>query len=406
MKPFPPNPTGGSAPPQPGRNGFLGWLARQLIGNRAADRNLRSKLLIGALLLGTLPLLLTSIILPMRVRATLTATGHEHLSQVAKDLAALTQRELLLHLDTVSALTRVDPVVDALRRYNAGTLSRTELAATNHQLQSCLHGLADEFQGLFLTGENGVIFAGVLNTGETEPYANLDIRDRAYFNLGRSTLKPVISDMLLSKVSGVPIIVVAVPVLDDRGGFAGLMGLSIKIDHLTSVISSQKIGQTGYPFAIDRRGIILAHPDPKRAFRELGSIPGAERLAARMLAGETGIEEYISSVGVEKIAAFSPVPAAGWSVAASIESAEFAASAQRIRWIIAAMVGAGVLIALAMTTAFAVGFAELKKALRETRASETRFKLFASVSTEIIWDWDLGTDTLWWNRGLAATGGE
>ncbi|MDB6130306.1 MAG: multi-sensor hybrid histidine kinase, partial [Verrucomicrobiales bacterium] len=43
---------------------------------------------------------------------------------------------------------------------------------------------------------------------------------------------------------------------------------------------------------------------------------------------------------------------------------------------------------------------DLKKALDAVRESEERFRLFANVTTDAIWDWDLQTGEMWWNEGF------
>lgn len=46
-----------------------------------------------------------------------------------------------------------------------------------------------------------------------------------------------------------------------------------------------------------------------------------------------------------------------------------------------------------------------KTAERTTRESEQRFKLVARAVSDVIWDWDLSTHTLWWNDGFLTTFG-
>jgi methyl-accepting chemotaxis protein len=64
-----------------------------------------------------------------------------------------------------------------------------------------------------------------------------------------------------------------------------------------------------------------------------------------MIAGETGVDGYINSTGVSKLAAYAPVPVAGWSVAASIDEDEFLGAARQIRRIVLGLALACVLVA-------------------------------------------------------------
>jgi methyl-accepting chemotaxis protein len=193
---------------------------------------------------------------------------------------------------------------------------------------------------MFLCDASGIIFAGCLKDGSTAAYANLDVRDRAYYVQAKEKRQVVIGDAVRSKVGNVPIVVICMPVVDERGAFAGLVGMSLELDYLIATIAKQKVGEKGYPFVIDRKGVMVAHPDPERVLKlNFSQVAGAEHIAQKMIAGGTGVESYVSSAGVRKLAAFAPVPAAGWSVAASIDEEEFTAPAQRVRW---SVVGIGV----------------------------------------------------------------
>ena len=43
---------------------------------------------------------------------------------------------------------------------------------------------------------------------------------------------------------------------------------------------------------------------------------------------------------------------------------------------------------------------QLKQVEQSLRASEQRFKLLAKTTNDAIWDWDLGSNALWWNEGF------
>lgn len=364
------------------------------------------KLLITVLVLTTLPLVIALFVLPVRVEGTLTEQGHAYLRQVAQDLAHLTHNEMQRHLDTARSLAQVEALVNAVLRRRSGELDARGLASANRQIRSLVRGLSvHSYQGIFLVGANGHSFAGVLRDGSIDAYADIDVNDRAYFRRARETLAPVISDPLRSKIGGVPIIVVAIPILDAEGGFAGLLGLSVEITRLASLISQQRLGQTGYPFAIDRTGLIVAHPDPERALKlNFATVPGATELSRRMLDGESGVLRYVSSQGARKLAAFVPEPLSGWSIAASIEESEFAGPAQHIRIIIVVLIAACVLVGLAITATFAAGLETLNQSLAEMRTSELRLAEQAALldqTNDGIFVCDLHGVILFWNRGAA-----
>jgi len=387
-----------------GLRGVLLWLARPLLGTHLTPAAQRAKLLATALILGALPMAIALWVLPTQVQRTLSEQGHDHLRQVAEDLANLTHNEMQRHLETGRSLAQVESLVDTVLRRKAGELDPRRLAAANRQINSLLRGLsAHHYQGIFLVGVDGHTFAGVLRAGRADAYANIDVNDRDYFHRARDTHQPVISEPLISKVSDVPIIVVAVPILDADGGFAGLLGLSIEIGPLASLLSTQRIGQTGYPFAVDRSGLIVAHPDPVRALKlNLGDVPGAAELCRQMVRGERGVLRYVSSKGAHKLAAFVPEPLTGWSIAASIEEEEFARPANRIRIILLVLIAGCVLAAVAIAATFAAGLETLNQSLADVRANELLLAEQAALldqTNDGILVCDLEGVIRFWNRG-------
>ena len=302
--------------------------------------SLRVKLLVGALALAILPLLIVGLVVPARVGAAFTAAGRDNLALVAQDTATMANHILGQQIETLRALAANDVIAATVRARNGASLLPENLAATNRQIGAILKGLGAHYQGMFLCDAGGTVFAGCLKNGDTAPYANLDIRDRSYLKQAQQTLQPVIGEPMRSKIGNVPIVVITVPLTDPQGGFAGLCSFSLEIDYLIATISNRKLGETGYTFMIDHRGLMVSHPDPERVLKlDFTKVAGAEEVARRMVAGETGLLNYVNSKGVAKVAAFAPVPVSGWSVAASIDEVEFLAASNHIRRIVLGLAG-------------------------------------------------------------------
>ncbi|NSW77291.1 MAG: cache domain-containing protein, partial [Candidatus Atribacteria bacterium] len=87
-----------------------------------------------------------------------------------------------------------------------------------------------------------------------------NIADREYFKKAKETMKPQLSDMIVSRASGNKIVVITYPVIVE-GKFQGIIGMSANADILTQLVSTIKLGQTGYGYLVDSQGFIMAHPD-------------------------------------------------------------------------------------------------------------------------------------------------
>jgi len=366
-------------------------------------------MLVVMMILTAVPLAVALAILPHRIQTILKQQSEQYLTQIAHDLALLTQRTMELQLQGVQSLGSLPEVKQALRQRADGGLQEADLPTLNNYLYSLVREMSTELQGIYLCDAQGIIFAGVLQSGGTDAYRHVDISDRAYFQDTAHSLKPCISDPIVSKVSGLPVVAVVTPILDEKGRFLGLLGMTIKIEHLSLLISGEKIGRTGYPFAIDRHGVMVSHPDPKRYLStNLLNLPDSQRMMRRMMAGEKGIEPYVSSLGIRKLAAFAPAPICGWSIGASIEMEEFEKPAHEIRGLLTMLLAACLLTGLVIACTLLVGLKRLNRVLADARASDRKIAEQAALLDEIrdsIIVQDLDGRIQFWNTGARRTFG-
>jgi len=374
---------------------FCGRISPQFWRAQAERPGLAWIVLGCTLVVGVLPLIVAAWAIPRTMRTAFAEVSRDYLSQIAQNLAGNVQSEMRRHMDAVEAVSKIETLREIIRQRNRSELSPEALRAANHQLASLVENKNSEHQGLFLCGRDGTVFAGALRTGELDPYVNVDIRSRAYFEQAKQSAKTVISDPIRSLIANVPIVVIAVPLTDAEGSFEGLVGLSVEIQHIVSFISAHASRQVGAPFAVDRNGVIFAHQDPSYVFTvPLGRIPGAEILSSRMLRGEAGVETYRLPDGTDKLAAFAPVTLSGWSIAASMRSSEFAAASKGIQSVIFVLGIAVTLVGLLLAAALMIAYEQIRVSLFEVRTSNERFKLFAAAAGDVLWDLDLHSERL------------
>ena len=56
-----------------------------------------------------------------------------------------------------------------------------------------------------------------------------DMSERDYFKAVSSNKKTIISDILISKTTGKPAIVIAIPIFNSQGEFQGILGGKLKL---------------------------------------------------------------------------------------------------------------------------------------------------------------------------------
>mgnify|MGYP001217470515 CR=1 FL=1 len=294
-------------------------------------KSISSKLIAGGLILVLIPVFLIGYISYQKARGALMKQSKEQAQGIASDLARLTTNILESEMSKVASMANQKRIRDM-----AESVAKNGLQASQEHVEDAYRALKKQFskmgsnyQGVFITDANGLVYDGILESGER--YQNIDLSSQPFFIAAKSSGNTVISDMILSKATNKPVLTVCAPIQNDQGQFMGLLGLVIKANYLTDLVSNRKIGESGYGFMVDRNGVILAHPKAENILTlDITTIAEMKGIADRMLSGQAGVESYRFK-GVDKIAGFAPVPITGWSVCATQDESEFLAASVSIR---------------------------------------------------------------------------
>ena len=158
--------------------------------------------------------------------------------------------------------------------------------------------------------------------------------------------KNVISDPVISKSIGVPIIVAAAPIKDDQGNVLGLLGGTIALSKITGIVNAEKFGDTGYAYMIDKTGLTIAHPHEEYLFKEnflQNKNASIVELTKKMTQGKKGVTHY-KYEGQEKLAAYAPLKMNGWSIAMTTYEKEIIKDVDKLRGMV--MLIGGIIILL------------------------------------------------------------
>jgi methyl-accepting chemotaxis protein len=84
--------------------------------------------------------------------------------------------------------------------------------------------------------------------------------DRDYFKAIMEQSKDhVVSDALVSKTDGSIVLVLAKPFIGAKGGIGGIVAAAVSIEYFSQYVAGITMGDNGYAYIMDRRGIIIAH---------------------------------------------------------------------------------------------------------------------------------------------------
>ncbi|MCT4618521.1 MAG: methyl-accepting chemotaxis protein [Marinisporobacter sp.] len=172
------------------------------------------------------------------------------------------------------------------------------------------------------------IFEGIIMSDTDGEYRSTigkggNIGDRKYFPKVMAG-QIIVSEPVISKSTKEPIVVVAGPIKDENGRVIGLVGATVNLSHITNIVNAEKLGETGYAYMIDKKGIVIAHPKKEMILQynalEKGA-PSQIELTKKMIKGEKGIEHYEYD-GSKKMAAYEPLKSTGWSIAMTTSEKE------------------------------------------------------------------------------------
>jgi methyl-accepting chemotaxis protein len=147
--------------------------------------------------------------------------------------------------DMERMITQLDDLA-SIQRIRTGT-DKAQISEAMAEMQKRV-GIFDAV--IFISSDG----SGITNTGQIDSYG-----EREYFKKVLVTKKAVISNPLVSKVTGKLSVVLAVPVINN-GQLTGVLTGTFSMERMTNMISDLKFLDTGYGQVSDDSGIIIAHP--------------------------------------------------------------------------------------------------------------------------------------------------
>ena len=236
------------------------------------------------------------------------------------------------------------------------------------------------FDSFFAATIDGAMLARIEkeNTGATR----VNIADREYFQQALKTDQAVVSKADVGKVSGLPIIVIAIPVLAADGQVTGVVGASLQLQSsgLFSNLSGSSRAAESRVLVMDRAGLLLSHPDAGRVLGKAADEPGLSDVFARWHDSGSPIETQGSAVlSNDHLVSMAGIPASDWVlVRLTPQSSALAplAEARQVAW--RAAIGVGL---VATVLAGLLGWA-ITRPISALRARAERLLTDAGAASE------------------------
>ncbi len=155
-----------------------------------------------------------------------------------------------------------------------------------------------------------------------------DLSDRGYIQEAL-TGKTVISDVLISKVTNEPVLMIAAPIFSD-GTLTGLVLARSDANKMSKLIQDMGYGEGGYGYIINSQGTVVAHRDkslvvnmynPIEAEKEDESAASVAGLFKTILQQKQGTYEYTFD-GKKLYSAYAPIPDSNWYYIVTADESE------------------------------------------------------------------------------------
>jgi methyl-accepting chemotaxis protein len=274
------------------------------------------KLIAGGIVAVMVPLLIVGIFAAVKASGALEAAAKDRAMNSAVGLADVVNGILRVEMKVVGEIARSDDAVKAA--------VNGDPAALNIRLNDLIEKNGKDYESIFVTDVNGLAVAD----GNKGAFNGLNFADRGYFQKAKEG-KSSVGSVVRSKQSGNPVSAICAPIMKD-GTFVGAVVLGLKIDYFSDKVTA-KVGETGYGFMTDSKGLIIAHPKKEYILeKDLSKEAGMQAIMSKMLSGQSGSESYVFT-GVSKIAGFAPVELTGWAVGITQNAEDFLAAARSIR---------------------------------------------------------------------------
>ncbi len=187
-------------------------------------------------------------------------TQTENFTIITQSLTDFIERELISNERLLNAFA------DTISHEVAMNGGELEFTMNNHDIIMDLYNSSSYFESSFLIDLDGK----VLDSSYSADLIGVDLSEREYYNavvnLGKDTYTA--KEAVISKATG-NLTVVHAAAIELDGELIGLLAVSLDLTSFgNAFILTRTIGNTGYPYVLDKDGMVLVHPSESLLFTQ------------------------------------------------------------------------------------------------------------------------------------------
>ncbi|MBF4694340.1 methyl-accepting chemotaxis protein [Fusibacter ferrireducens] len=190
----------------------------------------------------------------------------------------------------VEGLLKIIGDMPVIKNVNSEKLMPEEERDVNNYLFAFRQSNDYLLENIFIADSKGNVIADSSNGS----LSGINVSDRDYFVEAKSG-KSVWSDVLISKASNTPIRVYIFPIANKSNRSIGYVAAAVKMDKTIALIHNIKVGELGYAYMIDQKGLLIVHPNPDYTMQKSIAdfeIPELNKALPDMIQGNTNRVEY------------------------------------------------------------------------------------------------------------------
>jgi methyl-accepting chemotaxis protein len=242
------------------------------------------------------------VVIGLRINSTISSLIRSENIQIVEARAAELGKLLNTHYQELRLISVQEQVVSGSQKTAEAYVSNI-LKSVSSDITTCLIAWPD-------------------GQARTPTGAYVNIKDRSYFKAIYQDGKDYdIGDVAISRASNVPTVILAKAVKGPDGKLRALVAFEMEMKNFSSIVGDVKIGDTGYAWVVDQRGIVIAHPEQKDILTlntldaDKSGYHKMNNLGAQMISQKEGQGIFVQPDGEAMTTFYTKIPnSPGWSL--------------------------------------------------------------------------------------------